>query len=273
MKYNNMNHSYYLLGAIIGDISGSIYEFNNIRTTDFELKNPECHFTDDTVLTIAVADALLQGGHDFTSYVKHWGQKYVYAGYGRHFIGWLLNRDAGPYNSWGNGSAMRVSAVGYYAQSLQEAMQLAELSASITHNHPEGIKGAKATAAAIYLARIGETKEYIRDFIEGTMGYDLHRTCDAIRPTYEFNESCQGTVPEAIIAFLESTDYVNAIKLTISLGGDSDTLAAITGGIAHAYYKHIPEDIITWAMDCLPEEMKKVIIAFDEECDNRETTR
>ena len=263
---NKMTPGYYLLGSIIGDISGSIYEFHNIRTTDFKLKNPESHFTDDTVLTIAIADALLHN-KDYTSYVRNWGQKYVGAGYGGHFIGWLLNRDAGPYNSWGNGSAMRVSAVGYYAQSLQEAMQLAENTASITHNHPEGIKGAEATAAAIYLARTGESKEYIRDFIEWKIGYDLHtRTCDEIRPTYKFNESCQGTVPEAIIAFLESTDYVNAIKLAISLGGDSDTLAAITGGIAHAYYKHIPEDIIAWAMDCLPEDMRKVITAFDEEC-------
>ena len=163
-----------------------------------------------------------------------------------------------------------MSAVGYYAQSLQEAMQLAENTASITHNHPEGIKGAEATAAAIYLARTGESKEYIRDFIEWKIGYDLHtRTCDEIRPTYKFNESCQGTVPEAIIAFLESTDYVNAIKLAISLGGDSDTLAAITGGIAHAYYKHIPEDIIAWAMACLPEDMRKVITAFDEMCNDK----
>lgn len=264
---NKMTPGYYLLGSIIGDISGSIYEGRrrNIHTTDFYLKNPRCHFTDDTVLTIAIADALLHN-KDFTSYVRNWGQKYVGAGYGGHFIGWLLNRDAGPYNSWGNGSAMRVSAVGYYAQSLQEAMQLAESTASITHNHPEGIKGAQATAAAIYLARTGESKEYIRDFIERTMGYDLHRTCDGIRPTYTFDVSCQGSVPEAIIAFLESTDYVSTIKLAISLGGDSDTLAAIAGGIAHAYYKHIPEDIIAWAMDCLPEDMKKVITAFDEEC-------
>lgn len=261
-------NNYYLLGSIIGDISGSIYEFHNIRTTDFELKNPESHFTDDTVLTIAIADALLHN-KDFTSYVRNWGQKYVGAGYGGAFKKWFMYHPQ-PYNSWGNGSAMRVSAVGYYAQSLQEAMQLAESTASITHNHPEGIKGAQAVASAVYLARTGESKEYIRDFIERTMGYDLHRTCDGIRPTYRFDVSCQGSVPEAIIAFLESTDYVNAIKLAISLGGDSDTLAAITGGIAHAYYKHIPEDVIAWAMACLPEEMKKIIVAFDGACISRE---
>lgn len=263
---NKMTLGYYLLGSIIGDISGSIYEGRrrNIHTTDFYLKNPRCHFTDDTVLTIAIADALLHTC-DFAIYVRFWAHKYPHAGYGGAFKKWFMYNPQ-PYNSWGNGSAMRVSAVGYYAQSLQEAMQLAENTASITHNHPEGIKGAQATAAAVYLARTGESKEYIRDFIERTMGYDLHRTCDGIRPFYRFDVSCQGSVPEAIIAFLESTDYVNAIKLAISLEGDSDTLAAITGGIAHAYYKHIPADVIAWAMDCLPEDMRKVITAFDEEC-------
>lgn len=265
-----MTPGYYLLGSIIGDISGSIYEGRrrNIHTTDFYLKNPKCHFTDDTVLTIAIADALLHSC-DFGIYVRFWATKYPRAGYGGAFKKWFMYHPQ-PYNSWGNGSAMRVSAVGYYAQSLQEAMQLAESTASITHNHPEGIKGAQAVASAVYLARTGESKEYIRDFIERTMGYDLHRTCDGIRPTYRFDVSCQGSVPEAIIAFLESTDYVNAIKLAISLGGDSDTLAAITGGIAHAYYKHIPEDVIAWAMACLPEEMKKIIVAFDGACISRE---
>ena len=227
-----------MLGAIIGDIVGSVYEWNNIKTKDFPLFSERCFFTDDTVMTVAVADALLNGGTSdaFIDAMKKFGRLYPNSGYGGRFAGWLSSDNREPYNSWGNGSAMRVAPCAWFADSLDEAESLAELSAAVTHDHPEGIKGARATAAAIYLARTGVTKAGIKDYIETKYGYDLSRTLDVIRPRYRFNESCQGTVPEAIIAFLESDGFEDAIRNAISLGGDSDTLAAITGGIAEAYY-------------------------------------
>ncbi len=213
-----------MLGAIVGDIVGSIYEFNNHRSKDFPLFGGACDFTDDTVLTVAIADCLLNQG-DYAKYIKNYARKYPNRGYGGKFAQWIHSESFEPYNSWGNGSAMRVSAVGFAYNDLQSVMNEAKRSAEVTHNHPEGIKGAQATAVAIYMARTGQSKEQIKQAIANTFNYDLNRTVDEIRPVYKFNESCQETVPEAIIAFLESTDFEDAIRNAISLGGDSDTLA------------------------------------------------
>jgi ADP-ribosyl-[dinitrogen reductase] hydrolase len=251
-----------MIGAIAGDIIGSVYEFDNIKTTDFPLFTNESDYTDDTIMTIAVADWLLNGG-DLAKVMQRYGREYPYptGGYGGRFSGWLREKDPLPYNSWGNGSAMRVSAVGWMFDSLEKTLEVAKETAIVTHNHPEGIKGAQATAAAIYLARTGKSKQDIKQYIETTFSYDLGRTCDEIRPFYRFNESCQGTVPEAIIAFLDSSDFENAIRLAVSLGGDSDTLACITGGIAEAFYG-IPEDIEKQVSDKLPGTFQKVIKEF-----------
>ncbi|MCD7849915.1 MAG: ADP-ribosylglycohydrolase family protein [Parabacteroides sp.] len=226
-----------MLGAIAGDIIGSVYEFDNIKTTDFPLFTGESDYTDDTIMTVAVADWLLNG-KDLAKVMQLYGRKYPCptGGYGGRFSEWLREKEPQPYNSWGNGSAMRVSAVGWMFNSLEKTLEMAKETAVVTHNHPEGIKGAQATAAVIYLARMGKSKRDIRQYVEAFFSYDLNRTCDDIRPDYCFNESCQETVPEAIIAFLDSTDFENAIRLAISLGGDSDTLACITGGIAEAFY-------------------------------------
>lgn len=251
-----------MTGAIAGDIIGSVYEFDNIKTTDFPLFTNESDYTDDTIMTVAVADWLLNGG-DLAKVMQRYGREYPYptGGYGGRFSGWLREKDPLPYNSWGNGSAMRVSAVGWMFDSLEKTLEVAKETAIVTHNHPEGIKGAQATAAAIYLARTGKSKQDIKLYIETTFSYDLGRTCDEIRPFYRFNESCQGTVPEAIIAFLDSSDFEDAIRLAVSLGGDSDTLACITGGIAEAFYG-IPEDIEKQVSDKLPGTFQKVIKEF-----------
>ena len=251
-----------MTGAIAGDIIGSVYEFDNIKTTDFPLFTNESDYTDDTIMTVAVADWLLNG-RDLAKVMQRYGREYPYptGGYGGRFSGWLREKDPLPYNSWGNGSAMRVSAVGWMFDSLEKTLEVAKETAVVTHNHPEGIKGAQATAAAIYLARTGKSKQDIKLYIETTFSYDLGRTCDEIRPFYRFNESCQGTVPEAIIAFLDSSDFENAIRLAVSLGGDSDTLACITGGIAEAFYG-IPEDIEKQVYDKLPGTFQKVIKEF-----------
>jgi ADP-ribosylglycohydrolase len=254
-----------MIGAIIGDIVGSVYEWNNIKTKDFQLFSPECFFTDDTVMTLAVAEGLMNGGSagDFIQAMKKYGRMYPGAGYGGHFGIWLFSEDTHPYNSWGNGSAMRVSPVAWVFDSLSEVEKYAEVSAAVTHNHPEGIKGAQATAAAIFLARKGKSKDEIKVYIESKYGYDLSRTLDEIRPGYSFNESCQETVPEAIMAFLESTDFEDAIRNAISLGGDSDTLAAITGSIAEAAY-NIPKDIKGKALAILDECLLDVYKEFSE---------
>ena len=248
-----------MTGAIAGDIIGSVYEFDNIKTTDFPLFTNESDYTDDTIMTVAVADWLLNGG-DLAKVMQRYGREYPYptGGYGGRFSGWLREKDPLPYNSWGNGSAMRVSAVGWMFDSLGKTLEVAKETAVVTHNHPEGIKGAQATAAAIYLARTGKSKQDIKQYIETTFSYDLGRTCDEIRPFYRFNESCQGTVPEAIIAFLDSSDFENAICLAVSLGGDSDTLACITGGIAEAFYG-IPEDIKLEVKKRIPEKFNEII--------------
>lgn len=244
-----------MLGAIIGDVVGSVYEWNNIKTKDFDLFKPNCFFTDDTVMTIAVAKALIvtrekqskslkkvSFKEELIQQMQAFGRRYPKADYGGMFAKWLVSDNPQPYNSFGNGSAMRVSPCGYIAVELDEALELAKASAEVTHNHPEGIKGAQATASAIFLARYGKSKEKIREYIEENF-YTLDRTIDEIRPNYRFDETCQGTVPQAIQAFLESTDFEDAIRNAISLGGDSDTLAAITGSIAWAYYRKFGEPI------------------------------
>lgn len=240
-----------MLGAIIGDVVGSVYEWNNIKTKDFELFKPNCFFTDDTVMTVAVAKAILltrekQGKtnekisfkKELIEQMQDFGKRYPNSGYGGMFSGWLLSDNPKPYNSFGNGSAMRVSPCGYIAVTLDEALLLAKASAEVTHNHPEGIKGAQATASAIFLARCNRTKDEIKEYIQDNF-YPLDKSLDEIRPNYGFNETCQETVPQAIQAFLESVDFEDAIRNAISLGGDSDTLAAITGSIAWAYYRRV----------------------------------
>ena len=248
-----------MIGAIIGDIVGSVYEWRNIKTKEFPLFGKKCEFTDDTVMTIAVAEGLMNGGKpdDFIDAMKRLGRMYPNAGYGGRFRRWLFSDDHNPYNSWGNGSAMRVSPVGWMFDSLEATENAAEISASVSHNHPEGIKGAQATAAAIFHARNGTSKEEIKTYIESKYGYDLNRTLDEIRPLYKFNESCQETVPEAITAFLESEDFEDAIRNAISLGGDSDTLAAITGSIAEATYG-VPEEISSKALTLLDSPLLEV---------------
>lgn len=252
-----------IIGAIAGDVIGAPYEWHRIKTTEFPLLSSRSHFTDDTVLTIAVADGILTG-KDFTTVMREYGRKYPGAGYGGWFHRWLYLPEPAPYGSYGNGSAMRVSPVGFAGSTLQEVLEMAKRCAEVTHNHPEGIKGAQATAAAIFLARTGHDKEQIREYITRSFGYNLHFTLDEIRPFYDFDETCQRTVPQAIVAFLESTDYESAVRLAVSLGGDSDTLACITGGIAAAYYKNIPDEIIQNVLSLLPEEFRDIIHRFDE---------
>ena len=253
-----------ILGAIAGDVIGSVYEFNNTRTTDFPLFKRETTFTDDTVMTIAIADAILHN-KDFAQTILDYGKRYPNRGYGTSFFKWLAHdTPAPPYNSWGNGSAMRVSAVGFAYNDLDKVLKKAEKTAVVTHNHPEGIKGAQATAAAIFLARTGKNKAEIKAYIEQKFGYDLDFTLDEIRPTFPFDENCQGTVPQSIVAFLESTDYDSAIRLAISLGGDSDTIACITGGIAIAFYKEMPQVIVDKIRrEYLPPAFVTIIDEFD----------
>ena len=253
-----------ILGAITGDVIGSVYEFNNTRTTDFPLFKRETTFTDDTMMTIAVADAILHN-KDFAQTILDYGKRYPNRGYGTSFFKWLAHdTPAPPYNSWGNGSAMRVSAVGFAYNDLDTVLKKAEETAVVTHNHPEGIKGAQATAAAIFLARIGKSKTDIKTYIEQKFGYDLDFTLDEIRSTFPFDESCQGTVPQSIVSFLESTDYDSAIRLAISLGGDSDTIACITGSIAIAFYKEMPQVIVDKIRrEYLPDAFVTIIDEFD----------
>jgi ADP-ribosylglycohydrolase len=250
-----------MIGAIAGDIIGSVYEANPIKTTDFPLFRELSRFTDDTVLTVATAYALINGV-DYASVYRTFGRAYPRAGYGGTFINWLMIDDAPPYNSWGNGSAMRISPVGFAFESMAEVLQEAEKSAAVTHNHQEGIKGAQATALAVFLSRKGSTKVEIRQAISDKFEYDLNRSIEEIRPSYFFDVSCQGSVPEAIIAFLESDDVESAIRLAVSLGGDSDTLACIAGGIAHAFYKIIPREMERGVRSRLPEEFLNVIDFF-----------
>lgn len=258
-----------MLGAIVGDIIGSHYEIYTTKKTTFKFFMPNTCFTDDTVMTLAVAKWLTDGCFSKEALVKEMqtlGRKYSDVGalgYGAHFYQWLFDEDPQPYNSWGNGSAMRVSPVGLFAKNLEEALDLAKISAEVTHNHPEGIKGAQAIAACIYLVRIGQTKEEIQQYIESTFGYNLHRKIAEIRPTYGFDESCQGTVPESIIAFLEGNDFEEVIRLAISLGGDSDTIGAMAGSIAAALYG-IPKAIADPCDAYLTPDLRKIMLAFEQ---------
>ena len=251
-----------MLGAIAGDIIGSVYERHPTKRTDFPLFQPHCRFTDDTVLTVAVASALLEQA-DYGAAIKSFGQRFPDAGYGSAFSDWLHAADSQPYHSWGNGSAMRVSPIGFAGTTVAGVLQAARQSAEVTHNHPEGIKGAQAVALAIFLARHGESKETLRREISQQFGYDLSRTVDAIRPTYHFDVSCQGSVPEAIIAFLDSTDYEDAIRQAVSLGGDSDTLACMTGGIAQAFYRGVPLAITRHVRGILPDDFLDILDRFN----------
>ncbi len=250
-----------MLGAIAGDIIGSIYEWNNIKTTRFPLFGAGCGFTDDTVLTVAVAECILNGT-GYAEKFKEYYTQYPGAGYGGMFHRWASSSDVGPYNSWGNGSAMRVSPAGFAFSTLEEVLREAERSAAVTHNHPEGIRGAQATASAIFLAMSGKSKEEIREYIVSEFRYDLEESLDDIRPKYTFDVSCQGSVPQAITAFLESDGFENAIRLAISIGGDSDTIACITGGIAQAFYGGVPEDIAARTLDLLDNQLRSIVIEF-----------
>lgn len=253
-----------LYGAIAGDVIGSVYEFEPRRTTEFQLFTPSSQYTDDTVMTVAIADWILAGSdkEDLPYIMQGYGREYPGAGYGGMFHQWLWNDCPQPYNSFGNGSAMRVSMVGWAYDTLEETLEKARESAQVTHNHPEGVKGAQATAACIYLARTGHSKDEIKRYVEDMFGYDLSQSCDEIRPLYYFNETCQETVPQSIVAFLESTDYESAIRLTVSLGGDADTMGAITGAIAEAFYGDVPRYIKERVADCLPERFVVAMTRF-----------
>lgn len=250
-----------MIGAIAGDIVGSVYEWNNIKTKDFELFSKECFFTDDSVLTVALADSILNGT-PYAENLKIYYHCYPGRGYGGSFHHWAKSRQSELYNSWGNGAAMRVSPVGYAYDDLSTVLSKAEAFTAVTHDHPEGIKGGQATAATIFLARSGASKSEILNFIEERFDYDLSRHADEIRPDYCFDESCQGTVPQAIRAFIDSTDFEDAIRTAISLGGDSDTLACITGGIAQAFYGGVPEGVERMVYTNLDESLRDITRCF-----------
>ena len=248
-----------MLGAIVGDIVGSIYEFDNHRSKDFPLFQDHCQFTDDTILTVATADALM-GDRDFASNYRSYGKKYP-SSYGGFFRRWIFDESQGPYNSFGNGSAMRVSPVGWAFDTEEEVLAMAKASSIVTHDHPEGIKGAQATAVAIFWARNGKTQtEIVRD-VEAMFGYDISTPIDEIRKFYEFDVTCQGTVPEALRCFFEAEDFEDAIRNAISIGGDSDTLAAITGSIAEARWG-VPEEIGREALERLDDELVSTFNKF-----------
>ena len=250
-----------MIGAIAGDIIGSVYEHSHIKTKDFPLFHAQSVFTDDTVLTVAVADAILTG-RPYQLSIRKIGRRYPSAGYGGSFTGWLYSDHPQPYNSWGNGAAMRVSPVGFAFDTADEVLEEAKKTAEISHNHPEGIKGAQAVALSVFLARRGRRKEEIRMEISRRFGYELKRTVDDIRPTYSFDVACQRTVPEAIIAFLDSGSYEDAVRNAISLGGDSDTLACIAGGIAEAFYGDVPSIIRSKVHKCLTPDLREITETF-----------
>lgn len=252
-----------MLGAIAGDIIGSVYEHSPVDSIDFDLFPPGSRFTDDSVLSVAVAEAILSDG-DYRTQLLNWGLRYPRAGYGRSFHDWLHRGGGAPYNSWGNGSAMRVAPVGWAFDNEHEVLEQARASAAVTHDHAEGIKGAQATALAVFMARQGQSMTMIKARISEQFGYDLSRSLAEIRPDYGFDVSCQGSVPEAIIAFLESDDYEGAVRNAVSLGGDADTQACIAGGIAEAFYGEVPADIVEQAEQRLPEEMRDVIRRFEQ---------
>lgn len=260
-----------MYGAILGDIIGSPYEFDmGDKTKDFQLFSDDCTFTDDTVMTLAVAEAFLdaQGVNDsdwirnrLVEGMQQFGKLYPHAGYGGMFRRWLKSNNPQPYGSYGNGSAMRVSSVAWLYNDLETVRKMARLSAEVSHNHPEGIIGAEATASAIYMGRIGCSKTEIKAYIEENFGYDLDRTCDEIRPSYYHKESCQETVPEAIIAFLEGKSFEDVIRNAVSLGGDCDTLTCIAGSIAEGFYG-VPDELKQECRDRLPDKLRSVLDVF-----------
>lgn len=258
-----------MLGAVLGDIIGSVYEWNNIKTTKFPLFKNGCEPTDDSVMTIAVADGLMRAwgkGEEeikksIVSSMQYYGRKYPYAGYGGRFNAWLASDDPQPYNSWGNGSGMRVSSVGWLFDDLAEVEHMAALTAEVTHNHTEGIKGAQAIATCVFLARTQSGKENIKTHVESAYGYDISTPLDVIRPTYRFDVSCQGSVPQAIRAFLEGSSYEECVRLAVSIGGDTDTIACMTGAIAEAYYG-IPEEIKTEGLTYIDSFLQEKIGEF-----------
>jgi ADP-ribosylglycohydrolase len=263
-----------MYGAILGDIIGSPFEFDRgSKTKDFPLFFTGCTYTDDSVMTIAVAEALMKAVESgviedesktkdlLIDSIREWGRKYPNAGYGGRFRGWLKGESREPYNSWGNGSAMRVSSAGWLFNDLETTRKVARWTSEVTHNHPEGVKGAESTASAIFLARNGSSKDEVKDYIIREFGYDLSRTCDEIRPNYHHVESCQESVPEAITAFIEGEDFEDVVRTTVSLGGDTDTLACISGSIAEAFFG-IPNELIEQANTYLPDEMKEVMTLF-----------
>ncbi len=252
-----------MIGAIAGDIIGSVYEWDNIKTKEFVLFSEGCFFTDDTVLTVALADSILTGT-PYAENMKRFYHWYPHAGYGGRFHQWAQTTNSKPYHSWGNGAAMRISPVGYAFDDLETVLEKAREFTEITHNHPEGIKGGQSTAAAIFLARQGKTKDEIKEFVEKNFGYDLSRHVDEIRLDYAFNESSQGTVPQAIRAFYDSTDFEDAIRTAVSLGGDCDTLTCITGGIAQAFYGGVPEDIQDKVYEILDDRLGEITQRFME---------
>ena len=257
-----------MLGAIIGDTVGSRFEWNNHRSKDFEFLTYQCELTDDSIMTLAVAEAILNSKEDRENlssltvrYMQQLGRLYPDAGYGGAFHTWLYTENPQPYGSCGNGAAMRISPVGFSARNLEEAKSMAEAITKVTHNHPEGLKGAEATAVAIYMAFHGKSILEIRDYIDRNY-YPMNFTRNSIRSTYSFNETCQGTVPQAMMAFFESTGFEDAIRNAVSIGGDSDTVAAITGGIAEAYYG-VPAEIRKHALTFLDERQLSILVAFE----------
>ena len=250
-----------MLGAIAGDIIGSVHEYVSTKTKEFTLFDPDCHFTDDTVLTVAVAEGLLKD-KSYTDQYHEYFHAYPSAGFGMRFTFWAGERRREPYNSWGNGSAMRVSPVAYAFATLEEVLAEAKRSAEPTHNHPEGVRGAQAIAAAVFLAREGNSKGEIKKTMEKLFDYNLGRSLDEIRPSYRFTEACHETVPQALTAFLEAENYEDAIRNAISLGGDADTLACIAGGVAEAFFGGVPPEIGQQAMRRLDERLRRVTSEF-----------
>ena len=251
-----------MLGAIAGDVIGSIHEYLGTKSTAFPLFTPQTSFTDDSVMTAAVAVAILDG-RDYADVFREFGRRHPGRGYGGMFIRWLRDPSQGPYGSWGNGSAMRVSPVARAFDSVEETLREARRSAEVTHDHPEGIRGAEAVALAVFLARHGADKPEIRRRVASYTGYRLEATVEEIRPNYSFNESCNGTVPQSVICFLESDDFEHALRLAISLGGDADTLACITGAIAEAHYGGVPTYIAQPVRALLPSDLLEVLDRYE----------
>jgi ADP-ribosylglycohydrolase len=252
-----------MLGAIAGDVIGSVHEGAGTKTKDFLLFTPDSTFTDDTVLTVAVADCLLHR-RDYVDALDEYFHAYPIAGYGGTFVRWAGYRQREPYNSWGNGSAMRVSSVAYFGTTLKDVLAEAKRSAEVTHNHLQGIRGAQAVAAAVFLARTGGSKEQIRRYTVEQFGYFLDETLDELRPTYHFDVSCQGSVPQSILAFLESTGFEDAVRNAVSLGGDADTMACIAGAIAAAFYGGVPSGISEYVMMVLDARLRGVVEEFQQ---------